>query len=76
MEKDEHVLELGAAMKRAIYFDDRERDLARRVFDHVDYIIKAKIEVNAGATVDFALKSTRIEITALAAKFAEKDDGA
>lgn len=60
-------------MKRAIYFDDRERDLARRVFTYVDHMINVRITENAGATVDFALKSTRIEITALAAKFTEKD---
>ncbi len=62
-------------MKRAIYFDDRERDLARRIFDYVDTMISFRVNDNPNATINFALKSTRIEVATLAAKFAEKNEG-
>ena len=61
-------------MKRAIYLDDRERDLARRICDWV--CLKAKDELVARAT-GHVTKPALIwfydEIQALRAKFKEPE---
>lgn len=59
-------------MKRAIYFDDRERDLARRVLGFVADRLNAQISSNLSDYLDrMALRWTCDEVKALAAKFKE-----
>lgn len=56
--------------KRAIYLDERERDLARRVFSYV--IGRLKNNVNdANAVQKFALSWANREVSALFVKFEE-----
>ncbi len=57
-------------MKKAIYFDDRERDLARRVF-HVACCEFEKV-ANAGRFGQTAALWTRDEVMALCIKFGDE----
>ena len=57
-------------MKRAIYLDDRERDLARRVFSTVAEWLTEHIRSHAMFPIEkMAASWTRDEIEMLAAKF-------
>ena len=59
-------------MKRAIYFDDRERDLARRVCDAVVHRFEYQLEKQVSDHHQrMAISWTRDEINVLAAKFDE-----
>ena len=58
-------------MKRPIYLDDRERELARQVFAVAD--VKIENLRRGGPLEQFAFDWTRKEIGALAAKFVEPE---
>lgn len=59
--------------KRAIYLDERERDLARRVFTHADDIICYRLNHETGIE-RVALIWTKDSVRDLADKFQEPED--
>ncbi len=61
-------------MKRAIYLDDRERDLARRICDWVCFKAEERLGREFQTSVEKpALRWFRDEIQALNAKFEEPE---
>ena len=58
-------------MKRAIYLDGRERELARRVFELVRHNLDGRYAASGNATTDMALTWTADEIGRLTEKFDE-----
>ena len=57
-------------MKKAIYLDERERDLARRV---CRFVMEALDDHPLGDAARFACAWTRDEVQRLAKKFAERE---
>ena len=57
--------------KRAIYLDERERDLARRAFEVLRGYLVFTIKIHTRRLEVMALQWTHDELEALAAKFEE-----
>lgn len=61
-------------MKRAIYLDDRERDLARRCFEYLHTELHSKANFENNELRSLALKWTRDDIADLLVKFQEPEE--